>query len=59
LVTELSDGPASCVLEVADDRGCGGPVESSARRVPPGQHGLSEPEFGGLLNFVGVMRVPG
>src|SRR5690349_8262535 len=52
-------GPRAALLEVVDDRGGGGPVKPLTAGMPPGEHGLGEPEFGGLFGAFGVVRVPG
>ena len=46
---KLPAGPGATLLELAENRGPGGPVESLTGRASPGQHGLGEPEYRGLF----------
>ena len=46
---EMLGGPGAALLELVEDRGAGGPVESLTGRASPGQHGLGEPEYRGLF----------
>jgi len=49
LAGEMLGGPGAALLELVEDRGAGGPVESLTGRASPGQHGLGEPEYRGLF----------
>jgi hypothetical protein len=51
----MRGGSSAALPQVVVDRGGGGPVESLAAGMPPGEHGLGEPEFGRLFSTLGVV----
>jgi hypothetical protein len=52
-------GLGAALLEVANDCGGGGSVEALTAGVPPTEHGLGKPQFGGPIGALGVVPAPG